>query len=135
MTSTTEETPLILKTDVLGRVYMPKERRETILDAYECSAMSGQAFAAHVGVKYPTLATWLQRRRKRDAPTAKGSTPPPPPPLPIALFEAVVESGSTDCEGALEVETAQGVKFQIRSKADVALAADLLRALSQGRGC
>ncbi|MFQ3243316.1 MAG: hypothetical protein ACI9JZ_003027, partial [Lentimonas sp.] len=54
------------KTDVLGRVYMPKERREAILDAYECSAMSGQAFAAHVGVKSPTLATWLQRWRKRD---------------------------------------------------------------------
>ena len=58
MTSTNTEDTLILKTDALGRVRMPARRRETILDAFEQSGMSGKAFAKHVGVKYTTFATW-----------------------------------------------------------------------------
>jgi len=34
---TDEEQPLILKTDSLGRVRMPKDRREAIVDAFEQS--------------------------------------------------------------------------------------------------
>jgi len=45
-TTSDDEKALILKTDVLGRVRMPKDRREAILDAFERSGMSGQAFAA-----------------------------------------------------------------------------------------
>jgi DNA-binding transcriptional regulator YiaG len=64
MTTTTDEKNLLLKTDALGRVHMPRDRREAILDAFESSAMSGQAFAAHIGVKYPTFMTWAQKREK-----------------------------------------------------------------------
>ena len=64
MTSTTTEETLILKTDVLGRVSMPADRREAILDAFEQSDMSGQAFAKQIGVKYPTFASWMQKRRR-----------------------------------------------------------------------
>ena len=49
MTSTNTEETLILKTDVLGRMRMPADRREVILDAFEQSGMSGQAFAKHRG--------------------------------------------------------------------------------------
>ena len=65
--------------DTLGRVRTPREKREQILDEYERSGMSGAAFAALVGVKYSTLAWWIQRRRKngvaaRLAPAAKWPT-------------------------------------------------------------
>lgn len=134
MTSTTDEEALILKTDALGRVHMPKERREAILDAFERSGMSGQAFAARVGVKYPTFATWLQRRRRKrgDYADKEGKQVQA---APITLLEAVVESESAPCAGALEVETPQGLKLHIRSGAEVALAAELLRALSGGSSC
>lgn len=135
MTSTTANETLILKTDVLGRVYMPKERREAILDAFERSSMSGQAFAAHVGVKYPTLATWLQRRRhKRGDDVGKKRKKDRVP--PIALLEAVVDSKPpSPGMGTLKVETAQGLKLHIGSSDDVTLAAELLRALSGGSSC
>ncbi|PXA05319.1 hypothetical protein DDZ13_00190 [Coraliomargarita sinensis] len=53
MTSTTDsdEPELLLKTDRLGRVRMPRERREQILDRFESSGMSGQAFAKQIGVR------------------------------------------------------------------------------------
>ena len=55
MTSTSTEETLILKTDALGRVRMPEDQREAILDAFEQSGMSGPAFAKHVEVKYPSV--------------------------------------------------------------------------------
>ena len=54
----------VLKTDVLGRVHTPRARREALLEEFERSGVSGAAFAALVGVKYPTLAWWIQQRRR-----------------------------------------------------------------------
>jgi transposase-like protein len=66
MTDTTT-TGAILVQDTLGRVRTPREKREQILDEYERSGMSGAAFAALAGVKYPTLASWIQQRRRNGA--------------------------------------------------------------------
>jgi hypothetical protein len=33
-----------------------------MLDAFEASAMSGQAFAIHHGIKVHTFASWMQKR-------------------------------------------------------------------------
>lgn len=136
MTSTTsEEQALILKTDVLGRVRMPKDRREAILDAFKRSGMSGQAFAAHAGVKYTTFATWVQkRRRKRGDYKAKEGKHKRV--AEVTLFEAVVGSEASNASpGALEVETTRGLKLRIGSSADVALATELLQALEGAKGC
>lgn len=54
----------ILRTDVLGRVQTPADLREAILDEYEKSGLSGTKFAKTRGIKYPTFATWIQKRRK-----------------------------------------------------------------------
>ena len=66
MTVATEgvEASPLLKTDVLGRVRVSSARRESILDEFERSGVSGQAFAAHLGMKYSTFAGWMQRRRR-----------------------------------------------------------------------
>jgi hypothetical protein len=58
-TTPTDET--ILKTDVLGRVKTPVVRREQLLDEFERSSLTGQKFAAVVGIKYQAFATWVLR--------------------------------------------------------------------------
>lgn len=68
MTTTKSEestTTILLKTDVLGRVKMPLDRREALVDEFEKSGMSGQAFAKWAGLNYQTFATWVQKRRKK----------------------------------------------------------------------
>jgi len=47
---TMNEESKILKTDGLGRVTVPKAKREEILDAFEASSMSGAAFARSHGI-------------------------------------------------------------------------------------
>jgi DNA-binding transcriptional regulator YiaG len=73
MTNTRETGEQVLKTDVLGRVKTPKEGREVLLDEFEKSGLTGQKFAAVVGIKYQTFATWAQKRRRQRGsyPTAK----------------------------------------------------------------
>ncbi len=58
------ETDVLLKADVLGRVRVRPEHRERMLDAFEASGMSGQAFATHHGIKVQTFASWMQKRRR-----------------------------------------------------------------------
>ena len=48
----------VLKTDKRGRVRVPVERREALLDEFEKSGMSGAKFARLAGIKYATFANW-----------------------------------------------------------------------------
>lgn len=132
MISTSTEKTLILKTDALGRVRMPIDRREAILDAFEQSGMSGQAFAKHVGVKYPTFASWVQKRRRKRVEYPQKKLPGAVS-SEITFVEAQIEKPSVDCseEGTLEVQTAEGVKLMIRSQNQAVLAAELIRSLNK----
>ena len=117
---------LLLKTDALGRVKVPRAMRLKILDRFEGSGMSGKAFAAHIGVKYPTFATWVQaRRRERGEYTAKGGKPVKGK---LTLVEAIVEDAQTG-SGSLEVETKEGLKVRVGAGGEIELAVALLRAL------
>ena len=58
------ETTVIIKSDRSGRPRYSPAYREEVLDAYESSGMSGPAFARHCGLKYPTFAGWVARRRR-----------------------------------------------------------------------
>lgn len=109
-----------LSTDVRGRVLMPAERRRQILAAFEKSGMSGVAFAAHIGVKYPTFAGWLRRSRLKGA----SSRPRRRPRSPVLFLEAKLPTPV-----ALEVELPGGVFLRLRDPAQAALAAELLRLL------
>src|SRR5215831_721498 len=55
---------VILKSDVMGRVRTPLERRRSLLEEFDKSGLSGAKFAEISGVKYSTLAYWLQKRRR-----------------------------------------------------------------------
>jgi len=48
----------------MGRVRLPRARREELLDEYERSGISGVQFAAYVRIKYSTLANWIQKRER-----------------------------------------------------------------------
>ena len=135
MTSMNTEETLILKTDVLGRVRMPAQRREAILDAFEQSGMSGQAFARHVGVKYPTFASWIQKRRRLCSEYTKKKQSKSPA-SPITFVEARIEQPcQTALQNGLEVQIEAGIKMVIRSQEEVELAAGLIRSLSKSRSC
>jgi len=115
----------ILKTDVLGRVKTPKERREQLLDEFEKSGLTGQKFAALVGVKYQTFATWAQKRRR-----ARNAYPAVKRPKQLRWLEAVVEQNSGD-QSPLVLEMPGGAKVQINNVKEAVLAAALLRALAR----
>jgi hypothetical protein len=95
--TTTEEAKVaseLLKMDVLGRVKVKAEHREAMLDAFEASGMSGQAFAIHHGIKVQTFASWMQKRRHsrgdyddeqiRQKLRMRSTTIKPPAPSPAA---------------------------------------------------
>ena len=79
----------LLKRDALGRVRTPAAKREEILDEFEGSGVSGAEFAELVGIKYPTLASWIQRRRRERR--THGRKGPAMPDRGMRFLEAVVE--------------------------------------------
>ena len=54
----------ILKADRSGRLRLSPEQRFALLQAYQTSGLSGPRFAALHGVKYQTLATWIQKSKQ-----------------------------------------------------------------------
>jgi len=71
MTDLEKSDGAILKTDEMDRVRTPAARRESLLDEFERSGLSGAKFTALAGIKYSTFATWgsgssvgLMRRRR-----------------------------------------------------------------------
>jgi len=129
MTNTTEADELVLKTDVLGRVKTPRARREQILDEFERSGLRGQKFAALVGIKYQTFATWAQKRRRARGDYAAVKVPAKSTGK-VKWLEAVVEQAqNVDCKNPLVLELPGGARMKIGDTKQVALAAALLRAL------
>ncbi|HEY5892527.1 MAG TPA: IS66 family insertion sequence element accessory protein TnpB [Chthoniobacterales bacterium] len=126
----------ILKTDSLGRVRTDRTRREAILDEFERSGGSGAEFAAMLGIKYQTFATWIQARRRQRR-TAQATAHEDGPALQAApamrWFETVVEKESEPMrqESALRVNLPGGAHVDIASAGQAKLAAQLLAHLGQ----
>ena len=127
------EQAIILKTDEVGRVRMPADRREQLLDEFERSGLSGARFAALAGIKYQTFATWMRARRKRrvGSESVNGKTVDS-----VQWLEAVVEAGRISGGKSLEGVTLQlpgGVRMEVVDEKQAALAAVLIKAL--GKPC
>lgn len=138
MTFTAEEPGEILSRDAQGRVLVSRERREALLEQYDRSGMSGVKFAEYIGIKYSTLAYWLQSRRRkgqREKSLVKAGTDTEPSKSNGAWIEAVVENGARPRvqEGALRIYFAGGAYCQIGSAAEAAMAAELLGRLGSKR--
>jgi transposase-like protein len=109
--------------DSKGRVRASKEQRRVILEEFERSGMSGAQFAKRTGLKYSTLAGWLQRYRRGKSRRRH---------QPVRLLEAVVEAAN-DLDGksstVLVLELPGGARLEIGDVNQVPLAAALLRSL------
>ena len=123
----------IFKRDTMGRVRVPRARREALLDEYERNGGSAAQFAAYVGIKYSTLANWIQQRRKKKVASAVGV-----PGMSLVKragqwVEAVVEQeGPKKTGDKLTVYLAGGARVELTSAAQAAIAAILLKDLLGG---
>lgn len=116
----------VMKTDERGRVLVPVERREALLDEFEKSGMSGAKFARLAGIKYATFANWVQGRRKRRTEGAAEESP-------IRLLEAVLEDRGAAGAGLL-IELPGGGRVRVESPLQLRLAAELLSMMAQNGG-
>lgn len=125
MTDMIKADEAVLKTDELGRMQTPVARREQLLDEFERSGLSGKKFATLVGIKYPTLANWLQKRRRERGVLPRGKRS-----QPVRWLEAVVEEGNR-AKKPLVLELPGGAKMEIKDVQQAALAGALLRTLAK----
>lgn len=121
----------IMKADRRGRLRFSPEQRTSLLKAYQASGLSGPRFAALHGMKYPTLANWVQKS-KRTRETQAASPGPRMLSFIAAEVVPVAESGHSD---PLEVILPGGGRINIAGSAQVALAAALLRELQSSPPC
>lgn len=108
----------LLRADRSGRVRVPAEKKRQILEEFDRSGMSGAAFAALVGVKYQTFASW--RRRRGEKPTNRRRRS-----RPIRFVEAQAPQPSA----ALELELPGQVRLRISDRSQLPLVVELMRHL------
>src|SRR6478609_1131326 len=108
MTATNET---ILKSDCRGRLRYSAEQRATLVEAYQSSGLSGPRFAAIHGVKYQTLAGWLQKHKK-SASSAGSAAPPHPAFLSLVPAELHVAPSSSV---SMDILLPGGTKLAINS--------------------
>jgi transposase-like protein len=111
--------------DTQGRVRASKEQRRLILAEFERSGVSAARFAKQTGLKYSTLAGWLQRYR-RAKPGGRAR--------PVRLLEAVVEQASKpgpQNKGVLVLQLPGGARVEISEVKQAALAAALVGELAR----
>ena len=114
---------VLVTTDSRGRVRVSKEQRRAVLAQFEQSGLSAAKFAKVAGLKYSTLAGWLQRYRRSKPKGRRGR---------LRLLEAVI-----DPAGSAALTAAKGVvlhlpgqvRLELSSLADVPIAAALVQAL------
>lgn len=106
--------------DTKGRVRTSKEQRRRLLAELERSGMSAAQFARRTGLKYSTLAGWVQRSRRTKRPARRS---------PLRLLEAVLTpSPSTP---GLTVLLPGGARLEVREAGQVPLVAALVHALEK----
>ena len=124
--TTTEPVDQILIQDSRGRVRTPRERREALIEEYERSGMSGIAFAKEHGIKYTTLASWIQKKKKRTSSDQKG----PEVGAGVQWVEAVLPEQRDYIEqGAPLIVRIGGAEMEVADRKGAMLAAEVLRQL------
>ena len=109
--------------DTKGRLRVSKAQRRDILAALARSGESLPGFARRTGLKYSTLANWVQRRRR-----SKTAGRPPR----LRLLEAVVASPQVAETGnVLVLQLPGGVRMEVADEKQAALAARLVQALAK----
>lgn len=131
-----ESTPLacapgesvLVNSDSKGRLRISKEQRKEVLARFEQSGMSAAKFAVVSGIKYSTLAGWLQRYRRPKSRVTKG----------VRLVEVIGANPVTKPGSGtgLTVHLPGSVRVELSCLTQVPLAVALLEALqNRGSGC
>jgi|SRR6516225_280754 hypothetical protein len=130
MTSTQAEESLkessILRTDRRQRVWVPRERREAILEEFDKSGASAMRFAAYAGLKYSTFANWVARRKQKAGTAGEMRSSEP------KWLEAIVDESDSKAapkNSTLRVQFPGGAYVDIGTAEQVKLAAQLLASL------
>jgi transposase-like protein len=122
----------IFKADRQGRLRYTPEQKKTMVDAYRASGLSAPRFAAHHGVNYQTLVTWI----RKDKQSSTSTTPNSSPSGFLSLVPALIEvSGNAPADAAMEISLPGGARLSLTSANQVALAVALIRQLEQARPC
>jgi transposase-like protein len=111
----------LIRTGRDGRQRYSEEYKRQVLDAFEASGMSGKAFAEQCGVKYPTFASWLAKRRRDGDSSGRGTTDPGTP----AFLLAEIGEGFD----ALELTLPGGITARVTTPGQARLLAALVAAL------
>jgi len=141
---TMKEESDILKTDVLGRVTIPKAKREEMLNTFERSSMSGVQFARTHGIAVTTFASWIQKRRrargdydnvetrrKLRMPENTKTKEPSVSKQSVTLIEVEMNSTGSECStSCLEIILANGVKILVTHENQIPLLKTLIREVS-----
>ena len=126
----TQAVGTVLRTDVAGRVMTPPERRESLVDEFERSGLSGAQFAKLAGIKYQTFAAWAARRRKQRA----AAQTPAQATDAVRWLEAVVtqaKSPTPEPSSPVRVHLPAGSWIEVGDLKQVTLAAALIHALER----
>jgi hypothetical protein len=123
MTEMQRSDGVVLKVDQRQRVRRTAAQREALLAEYDGSGLSGPEFARVAGVKYQTLAGWIQRRRRGKRLGLPGRR------ASVKWVEAVVKNSAPDA--CLSLQLPGGVRVAVADEKQVVLAAALLRALAR----
>jgi hypothetical protein len=116
----------VLKIDGQGRVRTPAARRESLLDEFERSGLSGTKFAALAGIKYQTFAAWACQRRRQRGVSAPATVKPADP---ARWLEAVVDQAQNPA--VLVLQLPGGARVEVADEKQAVLAAVLVRALAR----
>lgn len=130
MTNTQSCQEVVLKVDTAGRVRTPKEKQEEIVTAYGGSGMTGQQFAAYVGVKYSTLMNWVGKARRANKADGEMSNPGV-----MSWVEATLEPESRGKGEGLIIEIGTGVRLEVFNSRQAVLAGEVIRSLEVARPC
>lgn len=121
MTSTQEEVSTsIIKADRTGRSHYSQQYKDDVLNAFEQSSLSGAGFAEQCGIKYPTFASWVAKRKRASQTKSDDSTPA------FLIAEVADTSGSVP----LEVYLPGGATVRASNSQEIRLLAELLRHLA-----
>ena len=127
---------IILKTDKRGHVRTPPERREELLAEFDRSGLTLTRFAELAGVRYSTIATWLQRRRNKTGAAIQDREKVTPKPVRFAeVLVAGTLPPSVPAACALKVSLPGGAHVVLTEASQVALAAQLIAALTPSCPC
>jgi hypothetical protein len=113
----------LLKVDGAGRVWTPRELRDAVLDEFERSGTPATQFAAQLGVKYPTFASWVQKRRRERGVDKK-----------LQWVEATSAAPAPAWCKSLVLQLPGGAWVEVGDSAQAKMAAVLLRELAGKEG-